>query len=252
MYARKGLRARDHGGRVTHHIGVLNLPGNGDASSSLLRSPSGLRERGVPLGWRRRSESVRDLLTATDEALLVAAQGGNAAAFETLVQRYTQPLYAFAARMVGVDDAADVVQHTFIQYHGAMSRLRADTPLRPWLYRVARNRCLDLLRQRRTLPMESVRDDSNDAYNPLDAVPDAGPSLAALAEHADLQRLLAAAIEALPPKYREVVVLRYEGELTFAEIGETLGIPENSAKTLFQRAKGMLRLGLREWVSSST
>ena len=43
-------------------------------------------------------------------------------------------------------------------------------------------------------------------------------------------------------------MLRYEGDLTFGEIAETLGIPENSAKTLFQRAKGMLRLSMREWV----
>lgn len=208
----------------------------------------------MPLGWRRRSENTQNLLAATDEALLVMAQaqGGNTAAFETLVLRYTQPLYAFAARMVGQDDAADVVQHTFIQYHGALPRLRADTPLRPWLYRVTRNRCLDLLRQRRVLPVETPRDDVDDTYDPLGAVPDTGPSLDALAEHADLQRLLAEAIAALPLKYREVVFLRYEGELTFAEIAETLGIPENSAKTLFQRAKGMLRLGLRDWVAPET
>ena len=233
---------------MTHRIGAMALPYRGVMCSSVLRSPP-RGERGVPLGWRRRGENARDLLAATDEALLVMAQGGNSAAFETLVQRYTQPLYAFAARMVGQDDAADVVQHTFIQCHGAMPRLRVDTPLRPWLYRVTRNRCLDLLRQRRVLPVENPRDDADDAYDPLGNVPDSGPSLDALAEHADLQRLLAGAIEALPTKYREVVVLRYEGELTFAEIAETLGIPENSAKTLFQRAKGMLRLGLRDWVA---
>jgi RNA polymerase sigma factor (sigma-70 family) len=200
-------------------------------------------------GWRRRrGGAARDLSTATDEALLVAAQGGDTAAFEMLVRRYTQPLYAFATRILGsADDAADVAQHTFIQCYNALPRLRADTAIRPWFYRVARNRCLDLLRQRHTLPADIPREDE-DERDALAAIADTGPSLESLAERHDLQRLLAEAIAALPTKYREVVVLRYEGDLTFGEIAEALGMPENSAKTLFQRAKAMLRLSLREWV----
>ncbi len=204
----------------------------------------------MPGGWRGRGKGW-DRQTATDEVLLVAAQGGDSAAFEMLVRRYTQPLYAFATRILGsADDAADVAQHTFIQCYNSLPRLRSDTPLRPWLYRVARNRCLDLLRQRRTANVEHARNDDGDEIDSLATLPDTGPSLDALAERGDLQRLIAGAIGQLPQKYREVVVLRYEGELTFAEIAETLGIPENSAKTLFQRAKTMLRLALREWVDT--
>ncbi|MBF6592379.1 MAG: sigma-70 family RNA polymerase sigma factor [Ktedonobacterales bacterium] len=200
-------------------------------------------------GWRRRrGGAAPELAAATDEALLVLAQGGDTAAFEMLVRRYTQPLYAFATRILGsADDAADVVQHTFIQCYNALPRLRADTALRPWFYRVARNRCLDLIRQRRTLPA-NLPHDTDEERGALDSIADSGPSLESLAERRDLQRLLAEAVAGLPPKYREVVVLRYEGDLTFGEIAETLGIPENSAKTLFQRAKTMLRLALREWV----
>jgi RNA polymerase sigma factor (sigma-70 family) len=200
-------------------------------------------------GWRRRrGGAAHDLRTATDEELLVLAQGGDGAAFETLVRRYTQPLYAFATRILGsADDAADVAQHTFVQCYNTLPRLRSDAPIRPWLYRVARNRCLDLIRQRRILPMDLPREDE-EQLDAMAAIADSGPSLESLAERHDLQRLLAEAIAALPPKYREVVVLRYESDLTFGEIAETLGIPENSAKTLFQRAKGMLRLSMREWV----
>lgn len=199
--------------------------------------------------WRRRRGSAaRDLNAATDEQLLVAAQGGDTDAFETLVRRYTQPIYAFATRILGsADDAADVAQHTFVQCYNTLPRLRADTPLRPWFYRVARNRCLDLLRQRKTLPLDLPRADEEE-LDALAAIADGGPSLESLAERHDLQRLLSDAIAALPPKYQEVVLLRYEGDLTFGEIAEALGIPENSAKTLFQRAKTMLRLSLREWV----
>lgn len=216
------------------------------AARCLLPAFMGVRVSG---GWRWRGKKP-NWADATDEALLVAAQGGDTEAFETLVRRYTQPLYAFATRILGsADDAADVAQHTFIQCYHSLSRLRADTPVRPWLYRVARNRCLDLLRQRRTLPIERPHadDEENDT---LALVADSGPSLDALAERSDLQRLIGDAVAALPQKYREVVMLRYEGELTFAEIGEALGMPENSAKTLFQRAKTMLRLSLRAWVDT--
>lgn len=199
--------------------------------------------------WRRRrGGAARDLSMMTDEALLALAQGEDAEAFETLVRRYTQPIYAFATRILGdADDAADVAQHTFVQCYNALPRLRSDTSLRPWFYRVARNRCLDLLRQRRTLPADLPREDEEER-DALAAVAAGGPSLESLAERHDLQRLLAEAITGLPAKYREVVALRYEGDLTFGEIGEALGIPENSARTLFQRAKAMLRLSLREWV----
>lgn len=202
-------------------------------------------------GWRRRRGSAaQDLKAETDEALLLRAQGGDADAFETLVRRYMQPLYAFATRILGSpDDAADVAQHTFIQCYNALPRLRADTVLRPWFYRVARNRCLDLLRQRRAIQPDTSREEDEE-LDALAALPDTGPSLESLAERHDLQRLLAEAIAELPTKYREVVVLRYEGDLTFGEIAETLGIPENSAKTLFQRAKTMLRLSLRQWVQA--
>ena len=174
-------------------------------------------------GWRRRRGSAaRNLNAETDEALLLLAQGGDADAFETLVRRYTQPLYAFATRILrDADDAADVAQHTFVQCYHALPRLRADTALRPWLYRVTRNRCLDLLRQRRAIQPDTSRDE-DDALDALSALPDTGPSLESLAERRDLQRLLA----------------------------EAIGIPENSAKTLFQRAKTMLRLSLRQWVQT--
>ena len=58
--------------------------------------------------------------------------------------------------------------------------------------------------------------------------------------------MLQEAIATLPLRSREVVVMRYMGELTFAEIGRSLGMPENTAKTLFQRAKASLRVYLRK------
>jgi RNA polymerase sigma-70 factor (ECF subfamily) len=77
--------------------------------------------------------------------------------------------------------------------------------------------------------------------SPIDAVADADPLPEEILERNDLQRMLREAIVRLPERYRAVVSLRYAGGLSFAEIGATLSLPENTVKTHFQRAKALLR-----------
>jgi RNA polymerase sigma factor (sigma-70 family) len=183
---------------------------------------------------------------ATDEALAARFQRGDTLAFEALVERYHRPIYHFAYRLLGrAEDAEDATQDVFIQVYGALPRARLDVPLRPWLYRIARNRCLDLLKRKRAVAFSALAADDDDEAGVPDVL-DADPLPDELAERADLQRLLGAAIDALAPAYREVVALRYAGDLAFGEIAVVLGMPENSVKTRFQRAKAMLRVALRD------
>jgi RNA polymerase sigma factor (sigma-70 family) len=187
---------------------------------------------------------------ATDEALAERFQRGDVLAFEALVARYHRPIYHFAYRLLGrAEDAEDATQDVFIQVYGALPRARLDVPLRPWVYRIARNRCLDLLKRKRAVPFAALAADDEDGGVP--DVPDGDPLPDELAERADLQRLLGAAIAALAPAYREVVALRYAGDLAFGEIALVLGMPENSVKTRFQRAKAMLRVALRDLASDA-
>jgi RNA polymerase sigma factor (sigma-70 family) len=182
-----------------------------------------------------------------DEALLVRLQRGDRRAIEYLIQRYERPLFNFALRFLGdADAAADIVQHVFIQLFTHCQELHADENLRPWLFRVARHRCLDELRRQRTTTFSQLGADAgDDGPNPLEQLVDDTPLPDDLVEREDVQQLLAQAIESLPPKYREVVTLRYVADLSFAEIGQVLGIPEATAKTHFHRAKPLLRAFLR-------
>ena len=183
---------------------------------------------------------------ASDEALAERVQRGDALAFEALVERYHRPIYHFAYRLLGrAEDAEDATQDVFIQGYAALPRARLDVPLRPWIYRIARNRCLDLLKRQRAVVFSALAAAEDDEAGIPD-VPDADPLPDELAERADLQRLLGAAIDALAPAYREVVALRYAADLAFGEIAVVLGMPENSVKTRFQRAKAMLRVALRD------
>src|SRR6266480_3941505 len=139
---------------------------------------------------------------------LVAARRQDPAAFEALVRRHQAPVYNFCLRMLGqADDAADVAQETFVQLYSHLGRLDEREPIAPWLFRVARNRCIDIIRRRRTVPLMTFDDSGESALFVEPA--DEDPLPEELAERADLQRVLANAIAQLPPSYAEVVALRY-------------------------------------------
>jgi RNA polymerase sigma-70 factor (ECF subfamily) len=183
---------------------------------------------------------------ASDELLAERARRGDEAALGALIDRYSRPLFNFALRFLGsTDDAEDIAQQTFVQVYLALPRTRTDLPFRPWIYRIARNLCLNRLRDKRWLTFSQVGRPDDAGDSPLDLVADPEPLPEDLVERADLQQLLAGAIATLPPRYREVVALRYSAELSFAEIAEALAIPENTAKTFFHRAKALLREHLR-------
>lgn len=180
-------------------------------------------------------------VTATDEELAQRTAASDQAAYEELVERYAQWLRSAAHRILGnADDAADAAQDTLIQLYVALPRTRLDLPLRPWLFRVLRNRCLDLLRRRRTVPFSAFASDGG-SPNPVEAVADTQPAPDEVFAHRDLQVTLRAAIASLPLHYRNVVALRYTTDLTFAGIATSLGLPENTVKTHFHRAKLLVR-----------
>ena len=178
----------------------------------------------------------------TDEQLAAGYVRGEQVCFDELVRRYSVPVYTFILRMVGrPQDAEDLTQDVFVQLVRSLPNIRTDQPLRPWIFVVARNKSLDHLKRRRPVPFSQMAgpDEAGDVQ-----ITDDTPLPDELAERADLQSLLERAIAALPDRYRAVVALRYSSDLTFAEIGEVLHLPENTVKTHFQRAKAMLRTEL--------
>ena len=194
---------------------------------------------------------TRPSLELTDAVLAQQILGGDEDAFGVLVQRYSTPLFNFICRFSNdYDSASDVLQHVFTQCYLSLPKLRTGEPLKPWLFRVARNRCLDELRRKRGIPFSELQvlDDSEE-LSPLEIIPDNSPLPEDVAEQHDLQETLQKAIATLSPKFREVVLLRYTAQLSFAEIAATLHMPEATAKTYFQRAKPLLRALLSEQLS---
>ena len=181
-----------------------------------------------------------------DGVLAQQSLSGDQQAFEILVHRYSTPLFNFIYHFLeDYDKACDILQQVLLQLYLSLANLNTDGPLKPWLFQVARNRCLDEIRQRNRRhsiyfsELESPNEEGEAPF--LFSIPDAGPQPDELAEYHDLQCRLRQAIQELPPKYCDVVLLRYTAQLSFAEIGKVLNMPTATAKTYFQRAKPLLR-----------
>lgn len=179
---------------------------------------------------------------------------GDHEAFALLVQRYNSSLFNFICRFLNDYDAAsDILQQVFTQLYISLPKLRTGEPLKAWLFQVARNRCLDELRRKRVTHFSELLASSEDEdLSPLAIIPDNSPLPEEIAERRDLQDILQKAISSLPPKFRSVVLLRYASQLSFAEIGQALQMPEATAKTYFQRAKPLLRAVLKDQLRITT
>ncbi|GCE27383.1 hypothetical protein KDA_28670 [Dictyobacter alpinus] len=189
----------------------------------------------------------------SDRALITEALTGNEQAFAVLVQRYQLPLYKFIRQTLKETEwASDVLQFVFLQLYTSLPKLqhtlykdRAGNSLKAWLFQVAWNRCIDERRKQQPLPFSVLEmNDSGDEFSLISILPDHDPLPETIVEQHELRTQLRRAIRVLPPRFRSVVMLRYTQELSFGEIGRILDMPENTAKTYFQRARPLLREAL--------
>ena len=182
----------------------------------------------------------------TDGILASECLLGEEQAFEGLYKRYRPALFKFIFNMLHEYDlACDVLQQVFLQLYISLPTLETEKPLKSWLFQVARNRCLDELRRKRVVRFSELETSNEEGESEmLTFLLDPRPLPEEMAERHDVQDRLLGAIQCLPPKFRSVVFLRYSKQLTFPEIGKTLGMPEATAKTYFSRAKPLLRASL--------
>ncbi len=165
---------------------------------------------------------------------------GDAEAFQRLFRSLAPSVHAFFARTVGHGAAAeDLLQTTFLKLHRARRRWRRGERLRPWVFTIAARVRTDWLR--RNGREEEVDDEALDPEVPRD------PATAALAR--ERSERVRAALECLSGPQRVVVHLHRFEELSFAEIGEVLGISEGAAKLRAFRAYAELRRLLADLVT---
>ena len=183
-----------------------------------------------------------------DEAALVAeAIEGSELAFRTLVERYQRPVFSLVLRMVrdhGI--AEDVTQEVFVKAWMALSRYDPRRRFASWLLKIASNAAIDQLR-RKKLPTTPIETSDTDQSSILDRIEDErSESPDTLVKRRELSSALEAAVAALRPEYRLVVLLRFREELPYKDIAEATGMPLGTVKTNLRRARREIEERLRQ------
>ena len=167
---------------------------------------------------------------AGDDVLAARAGGGDDLAFATLVRRLQPRLLAYCATILGnVSDADDAVQNTFIRAHDGLRRGDHVLAVRPWLYRIAHNEAISLMRRRRPAA-ELVATVPDHAHGPAEAV--------AVREEV---RAVLHAIGELPDRSRDAFLLREVGGMRHAEVAEVLGTSPGTARQAVFEARVALQ-----------
>ena len=174
--------------------------------------------------------SSRLLRLAGDDRLVALVRAGNERAFEAVYDRYHRQLLSFCRHMLGrADEAEDAVQQTFISAHADLNRSGRPIALRAWLFTIARNRCLSILRARReTATLEDVE-------------PETGGLAAEVQQREDLRTMLGD-IARLPEDQRAALVLAELGGLDHGDIADIVGCPKEKVKALVFQARSSLAL----------
>jgi len=169
--------------------------------------------------------------SATTGDLAREASLGDERALERIYRDYHQPLYRFCLAIVGnPQDAQDALQNTMVKMLRALPGEQRSIALKPWLYRIAHNESIDLLRRRRP----DVSLEASEAK--------VGEELAVKVEARQRLRLLLADLGALPERQRQTLLMREAAGLSFEEIGEALDTSAAVARQTLYEA----RLGLRQ------
>lgn len=205
-------------------------------------SPGGLpdrtrRRRIVTTSSRNAAGSVGSKPVSPDlDALVAAARSGDRAAFDELVRATYRDAYGLALRLTGdQEDARDVVQDAYIRAYRGLRRFRGQARFSTWLYRIVANTAATHLGRRGRHRHEAL----DPADEPVERRPGSDP--VARAEALELAARLEEGIAALPPRLREVVVLRDVYELPHEDIARELGISVSAAKVRLHRARRRLR-----------
>ena len=164
----------------------------------------------------------------SDERLVALTRRGNQAAYEALVGRYQSRLLAFCRHMLGSrEDAEDVLQEVFAAAFNAMIADERALNVRPWLYRIARNRSLNHLRR-----VQAIGVDSMDVH-----LSENGASAADKVHRREEFRLLVEDVQGLPETQRTALLLREIDALSYDQIAEAMETTIPSVKSLLVRAR---------------
>jgi RNA polymerase sigma-70 factor, ECF subfamily len=185
----------------------------------------------------------------TDGAFVAKARDGDADAFRSLVDRHSRRLFHLAFRMTGNEqDAEDVVQESFLRAYRRLSQFDERASFGTWLYRIAANCSIDLMRSKTQRSQQAV---DNELEDPVLSLHSTDPSPERSALSAEVKDRVAEAMNELSPVERTAFVLRHFEGMRLEEVGRTMGCQTNAAKHSVFRAVQKLRRALEPLASAA-
>lgn len=175
-----------------------------------------------------------------EELLLEKARQGDQEAFGELVRLYEKKVYALTLRMCkNPDDAAEAAQEAFLAAWQGLKFFRGEASFSTWLYRLASNACVDLLRKEQR-HRAAAGPSLNDADTYIEVADDAATPQE-LAERSELREQIEEGLQSLTPEHREVLILRELHQLSYDEIAQTLDLDTGTVKSRISRGRKALR-----------
>ena len=189
-------------------------------------------------------DRTAETLDVADLQLIESLRDGCEPAYEELLTRFQQPVYALALRLLDDQgEACDVVQEVFLKVFRNVGNFRGQSTLKTWIYRITVNEAHNARRWFFRHRRAEVELDNNpdDGRNWKEAIPDRSRSPFDVAFDRERQGMIEAALERINPIFREAVVLRDISDLAYEEIAEILGISLGTVKSRILRGREALR-----------
>ena len=184
----------------------------------------------------------------SDSVAVARVKAGDEDAYRVLVDRHSRSVFRLAYRMTGNEqDSEDVVQETFMRAYKQLHRWEARSSFSTWLYRIAANYSLDLVRSRKRHGEVGIAE--SPAVDGVHALPSANPGPERLLFSGKVQECVASTLNDLSRQERTAFVLRHFEGQSIAEIGAALGLSGNAAKHSIFRAVQKLRRALEPLVN---
>lgn len=201
-------------------------------------SKEALLEKDSVLLYRRKSDLAR-VQDLSDNELIVVIHTQNREAYKELFARYQKKLFTYIYHLVGSkEETEDILQNVFSKTYKNIEHFDTTRKFSSWIYRIAHNESVNFLKRkskRYTVSWEDI----TTSKDKLDSA--SGEELPEdMIGHQEIVKEIDAAMAKIPPKYQEVLKLRYFHEYSYEEMGKILGKPLNTVGTLINRAKKKL------------
>lgn len=166
---------------------------------------------------------------------------GDEKSLEVLIRRYLKPVYGFAYRYVGnIQEAEDIAQNVFVKVWKNLKKFDGQKSFKAWIFTIAKNTSLDFLRKKKAITFSEFENEKGKS-GILEKFIDSSPLPDELLEQKGIREIFVKAVGKLFPKYRRVLLLRHQENLTFREISQRLNEPLNTVKSRHRRAVIMLK-----------